>query len=95
MTQDIFPKQWMEDTNEKIRGSACFLSIFTKNYMDDPAALIQLAICMMQDKPLLLIVPDGTPIPAKIKKAADMIEFFKTEEEMKIKVQRMLKEYMT
>lgn len=94
---DLFDKKWMQDTHEKIRGSAVFLSIFTNNYMDDPAALLQLAYAIMLNKPLYFIVPHGTVIPEKIKKIADKLDFFNPDDkqEMQNKVSTMLKEQMT
>lgn len=94
---EFFDKKWLKSTHEKINGSAVFLSIFTKNYVDEPYALLQLAFAMMLDKPLYLIVPEGTKIPEKIRRAADKVEFFNPEDkkDMQAKVTKMLKEQMT
>lgn len=93
----MFDKKWLAETHEKVRDSATFLSIFTDNYKEDPLALVQLVFAMMLEKPIYLIVPEGTKIPRAFLKAADKIEFFEPDnkEDMQAKVTKMLKDHMS
>ena len=72
---------WMRDiakqSGEKIIDSELYISIFTKDFMDNPQCCLELGIAMMLDKPITLLVKEGTIIPENIKKVAMAVEFFK------------------
>lgn len=65
---------------EGIQNSAFFLAIFSGNYATDAVCLLQLALAIVMDKPIVLIVPLGIPIPAKLRQIADAIEEVDMEE---------------
>lgn len=72
-------------SGEMIEQSSTFLAMFTKNYASDPIALIQFAIAVNLDKPILLLVEEGTPIPQHVRAIASGIEFFKRGESDSLK----------
>jgi len=61
------------ESNEKMKDSACFMSIFSDNYMNDPVCMMQLGLSIMLEKPFFLLVPVGIVIPGRILKIADKI----------------------
>lgn len=63
-------------SGEKIESSECFLSLFTKNYKEDPVCALQLGIAILLDKPICLVVQKGEEIPGHLKKIAFAIEYF-------------------
>lgn len=66
----------VESTAERMGESAICLNIFTEDYGKDIPSLIQFALCLLLDKPLFLLAPEGRKIPESVKKVASGIEFF-------------------
>jgi len=64
-----------------IENSKIFLSLFTKNYKEDPGCALQLGIAMMLDKPIGIMAEEGVVIPYKLAKVAEAIAWFKPGDE--------------
>lgn len=79
-----------------IQKSAVFMQIFTPNYAHDPIALIQMALAILMDKPILILAEEGTPISDKLRRFADDISFFVSgdQEGMKAATLKMLTRQM-
>jgi len=37
---------------------------------------LQIGHCLLEDKPLIIILPTGTPLPAKLEAAATVVEYY-------------------
>jgi len=61
---------------EKISESDVFLSLVTSKYVEDPYCAMQLGLAILMEKPIYLLVKDGTHIPNHLFKIADKIEHF-------------------
>lgn len=72
----------VKGSGEKIEQSDIFATIFTKSYKESPQCALELGMALLLDKPLALIVIEGTPIPEGIKRAAIAIEYVKDSEDM-------------
>ncbi len=63
-------------SGEKIEDSSLFMSLYTKNYKEDPLCALQLGIAVMLDKPIGLLVPHGVDLADNLKRLAKGIEYF-------------------
>ena len=68
--------EYVEHIAKGMRQSAVCLTLFTENYKTGTESLLQFALAMMLDKPILLLVKRGTTIPQNVRKVAQRIEFF-------------------
>lgn len=59
-----------------IEGSGAFISLYTKNYKDDPLCALQLGIAVMLDKPMGFLVPTGFEVVDNLKRLARAIEYY-------------------
>lgn len=66
----------VERNAQMIQKSGMFLQIYAEDQTKDPIALIQLALAILMDKPLLILAPEGTRINDKLRRVADDITFF-------------------
>lgn len=66
------------DRNQ-IASSAIFFSLFTPNFLTDNVCALQLGVAIMLNKPIVLLVRQGTHIPEKVKKVSDYIEYFESD----------------
>lgn len=71
---------WAEKTAKQIDGSAIFIQLYNsqngKDLLEEPLYLLQLAYAIMMDKPIAVLIVYGDKIPDKLKKIADVIEFY-------------------
>jgi hypothetical protein len=94
MDLDDNGKEWLEkvakDSYSKIESTTVFVSILSPESASDPACLLQIGCAVMMDKPILLLVLDGTEIPKHLEKIAT-IEKLKdlSNEEMERAIQRI------
>ena len=61
---------------EKITGSAVFVQIYHPAMADfekDPWPAIQLAIAILQDKPIIIACPHGRQPPERLLRVADLV----------------------
>lgn len=63
-----------EKSKREISSSTIYLSIFTENFTRDPVCLIQLALAVILDKPIMILVADGTKVPKNIIRLAHRID---------------------
>lgn len=72
-------RELQEVTDRSLEGvekSAMFLALFTPSFKKDPVTLIQLALAVVLDKPIILAVEKGTIIPDNMHRLARSIEYF-------------------
>lgn len=74
--------EYAELIAKKMDSSAVCISLFTDDYKKGADSLLQFAIALMMDKPILLLVKKGTVIPKKVQQVADRIEFFETPDDL-------------
>ena len=76
MTDDDWDEEWEAHVREelipKITGSTATLSLVPKGETDVKFA-VELGFTLMLDKPLILIVPPGTKVPKRLRRAADAV----------------------
>ena len=93
-------QEWLQavakSSGDMIKESKVFLSLFTANYEKDPACILQFGIAVLLDKPILLLVPKGTSIPANIKRLARSYEYYEAgnNEDLKAATSRLVKSFM-
>jgi len=75
-----------------IEGSQAFLSLFNKKMAEDPIPAMQLGIAILLEKPIYLLVKKGDEIPSKMRKLADRIEYYESEEDLKQAINNLFKE---
>lgn len=83
--------KYVEKAAEILGQSHVFLTVFTDHYKESADALLQFAIAVMLDKPIYLLVKEGTDIPAKVRCLADGLEFFRDQSDVYAATQRLLK----
>ena len=87
MIDEVSMKRWFrkisEDSGKKIEGSNVFMSIFTTDYKREPQCALELGIAILLDKPIYLVVPNGTVVPKHLEKIAKGIEFYSSDDETK------------
>jgi hypothetical protein len=88
--RDQYFRRAVSRTFDKVKDSAVFLTIFTNAYARDPAALMQLGMAVVLDKPLLLLVEEGTPIPENIKRMARAIETYRSMDDLEFATKKLL-----
>ena len=79
---------------EKITDSAVFVSLWHPSMADfkkEPWPAIQLAIAILQDKPIILAVPEGREPPEHLRRVADVI-VYGGPEEVAAAIQRFIEE---
>ena len=82
----------VEKLADAMGRSAVCMTIFTQNYGKDVKSLLELAVAVMMDKPILLLVTEDVKIPDKMRKIADKIEYHDgTEADMKRAATELLK----
>lgn len=84
-------KKIIENSKEKIQSSSSFLALYSAEWKEDPVPLLQLAIAIILDKPIILLAIQGVPIPENLKKLAVITEKADTLEELPQATERMLK----
>jgi len=69
--------EYVERTAKSLKESVVCLSLFTDDYKKGIDAIIQFGLALMLDKPIYLIVAEGTQIPEKVKRVVDGVRYFK------------------
>lgn len=80
-------------SGERIEQSAVFLSIFTENYEKDAKAILEFGLAIVLDKPIYMVVPEGTKVPENVKRVARGIEYYNRDdtESLHAATKRLLK----
>jgi hypothetical protein len=68
---EAYAKHIRDELVPMIDSSAIAMSLVPKEA--DVKFAVELGLCIMMDKPIIAIVPSGTPVPAKIRAVADEI----------------------
>jgi hypothetical protein len=58
---------------EELGKSTIMASLVSGAFLKDPRCMLQLGAALMMGKPIVLIVLDDTPLPAKLRGVADRI----------------------
>ena len=88
MLDELEFKKWfnrvVKNSGEKIESSEVFLSIFSKNFKENPQCALELGIAVMLGKPIFLVVTADTEVPKTLERLAEKIEYLKddSKEEM-------------
>lgn len=64
----------VKDSGEKIEHSAAYLGLYSGDWKKDPLPALQLGIAILLDKPIVIVVTDGSTVPESLKKVAVAIE---------------------
>lgn len=81
----------MDDVRAKIEASEVFLSIFTENYKNDPACAMRLGMAIIADKPIYLLVKNGTEVPSALRSISRAVYFFEDESDVQDAARRIFK----
>lgn len=70
-------KAMVERSVDGVADSSTFVAIFTKNYVKDAKAILQLGIAVVMNKPIFLIVPKSfePQVCDNVKRLARAIEY--------------------
>jgi hypothetical protein len=63
-----------EKSKREISSSTIYLSLFTESFTKDPVCLIQLALAVILNKPIMILVADGIKVPKNIVRLAYAID---------------------
>ena len=75
----------------KIESSDVFVSLVTPEYLGDNwQCALEIGIAILLNKPIRLLVKEGTKIPNSLERLAEKIEYFKSEEDIGIVGKRLL-----
>lgn len=69
-------RRGIDELHELVSTSEVGLVIFTENYRRDTKALLELAVIIIEDKPMYLLVKRGTILPEKLRYIAVDLEFY-------------------
>lgn len=75
---------------DQIDASVAFIALCTPRWLVEPLCWAQLGYAVATDKPILLLVKKGTPIPENLRKVARRIVEFASEEDIEIAGRRLL-----
>jgi hypothetical protein len=90
MDRNDYVRHAVSRTFDKVNGSHVFLALFTAAYQRSPAALMQLGMAVVLDKPLLLLVDGDTKIPENVRRLARAIEVYTSLDDMAFATERLL-----
>lgn len=86
MNQEYVRKEF-----EKISSSKVFVSVVTEDYIKDGGrCALELGLAMLLDKPIRLLVREGTVVPRNIQRIAEKIEYYKAEDDVGIAGERLI-----
>ena len=85
MMDDKEAREWarkvVQDSMPHIKDAENFCSIVTDGYLSDPLCATQFGMALFMDKPIILMVKVGTPIPKRLEKVADGIVYFQDDKD--------------
>lgn len=70
-----FARKVVEASASGIKDSAMYIGVTTPHFLKDPQCMIELGMAIMYDKPIVLVVMEGTVLPENLKKVAVAIEY--------------------
>lgn len=75
--REQFNREWadtLKENVEKITDSEIFLGMMSGKF-DDPLQCLQFGIAVMLDKPIYLVVAEGTKLPRNLLRMAQKVEY--------------------
>ena len=85
-------EEFARRTREALASSDTFLGLVTPNWLADPTCWAQLGLAVALDKPIYLLVKEGTVINENFRRLAKRIEFFRADEDLALAARRLLLE---
>lgn len=73
--EDKWLNKVVKKSGDAIENSSIYLSMFNKDFREDPKCALEMGIAVLLDKPIAVLAYDDTIIPENIKKMAVAIEF--------------------
>lgn len=74
---------WMkavaEKSGRKIQESEVFLSLVSKNFLENPQCALELGLAILMDKPILVLAEEHLMLPENLKKIAKIVSRFDPE----------------
>ncbi len=80
----------IDELHDLVASSHVGLVIFTENYRKDTKALLELAVIIIEDKPMNLLVKRGTILPEKLRYIAVDVEFYDGKKDFDIAAGRLV-----
>lgn len=74
----------------KIGKSDIFISIVTQSYLDSPYCAMQLGLAIILDKPIRLLVKEGTKLPKSLEKICERIEYYSNPDDIGLVSNKLL-----
>ncbi len=74
----------------RLQESAIFLAVFTTNFEEDAEAVMQFGLAVLLDKPIYLLVKEGTALNANVRRLARGIEAYRSLDDVGLAGQRLL-----
>ena len=68
---------YYERLAEKLLQSKIYMALVTKNFLKDERCALEIGLAVLLDKPIYLVVKEGTSIPENLKKIAQKIEYYR------------------
>lgn len=76
---------------ENISKSDVFVSLVTENYLKgDCKCALEIGLAILLNKPIRLLVKEGTCVPDNLKKVAEKIAYYKSEEDIAIVGEKLI-----
>jgi hypothetical protein len=85
----LYRDEAMMRMRARLDESAAFIGLATSAWLDDPMCWAQLGYAVMKDKPIALLIQRGTAIPENLRRLAQHIEEFGSDEDMELAAQRL------
>ncbi len=84
-------EEFIKQEFEKVSSSNVFVSVVTNHYLaDNGKCALEMGFAVLLDKPIRLLVREGTILPKNLQKIAERIEYFKAEDDIGIAGKRLL-----
>jgi nucleoside 2-deoxyribosyltransferase len=64
-------------SSEKIHNSEFYIALVTNHYLMNPTCAIELGVAILEDKPIILLIKDGTQVSSSLKRIAQVCKTFK------------------
>lgn len=75
--EDEALRQVAKENFEKISDSAVFMALFNEDMHKDPICLMQMGLAVYLNKPIALLVPEGSMLSGNLQRLAQRVEFYK------------------
>ncbi len=83
-------EEYIRELTGKIFNNEIFLSLVTEDYIKSGQAALEIGFAVLMDKPIRLLVKEGTTLPKNLIKVAEKIEYFRAEDDVQLAGKRLL-----